>query len=134
MAETVASESPQKIRSLFIILITSCNPSIPQNLWDTFKESMSEDILNRTREQNPDLQIDYNEDIFNEILIIIEDKVIDMVGKTLQELGFPHPARNNINRLQREILKETAYNAGDLEHYVTINEPLLVHDQKKVSI
>jgi hypothetical protein len=56
-----------------------------------------------------------------------------MVGNTLQELGLPHPARNNINRLQREILKETSYNAGDLEHYVTINEPLLVHDQRNVN-
>uniref|UniRef100_A0A0B7AFC5 Uncharacterized protein n=1 Tax=Arion vulgaris TaxID=1028688 RepID=A0A0B7AFC5_9EUPU len=64
---------------------------------------MSEDVLTRTRQENPDLQIDYSEDIFNEVLIIIEDKVIDTIGKTLQDKPSPS------NKKQRQVVCKEKY-------------------------
>ena len=77
--------------------------------------------------------IDNSEDsaqMFNEALIRLEDKVLQMVGKTLQQVGLPSPVRNQVSNLSREVLRETSYNIPDLAHYVQLNEPKLVPDQR----
>lgn len=40
---------------------------------------------------NPDLHIDFNEEMFNQILYILEDEVLQMSGRNLEEVGVPRP-------------------------------------------
>jgi hypothetical protein len=49
---------PQQIRTLFAIILTTCFPSNPKDLWEKFKDYMCEDILHRLHvtNQNPDIQ------------------------------------------------------------------------------
>ncbi|XP_044597781.1 uncharacterized protein LOC123274285, partial [Cotesia glomerata] len=56
---TEASETrhPHQIRALFAIILTTCVPSDPKYLWEKHKESMSEDILLRERQDNPNLDV-----------------------------------------------------------------------------
>ncbi|XP_074096810.1 ATP-dependent DNA helicase pif1-like [Cotesia typhae] len=58
---TEASETchPHQIRTLFAIILTTCAPSNPKDLWEKHKESMSEDILLRERQDNPNLDVHY---------------------------------------------------------------------------
>jgi hypothetical protein len=36
---------PAELRGLFAIILTACGPSNPKPLWNKYKESLSEDIL-----------------------------------------------------------------------------------------
>ena len=52
---------------------------------------MTEDILMQARRRNPRINLDYTPDMFNQALIILENKALEMTGKDLQQLGLPTP-------------------------------------------
>jgi hypothetical protein len=91
---------------------------------------MTEDILIQARRRNPAVSLNYTPFMFNQALIILEDKVMEMAGKDLKEFGLPTPQRNLANRLSREMLRETSYDLKQLDKYVSENEPLLLTDQR----
>ena len=93
LKEAKESDSPSKIRTLFAVILSFCEPSNPQALWESYKDCMSENVLNRLRRENPQMTLDFTEDIYNEALIIIEDKVLEMIGKPLSEIGMKSPSR-----------------------------------------
>ena len=63
------------LRNLFAIMLQTCAISNHQQLWDNHKENLAEDILHHAQVQNPNLELDYSDAIFNQALIIIEDKI-----------------------------------------------------------
>jgi hypothetical protein len=130
MVEAAATHSAPKLRSLFAILLTMCSLSNPRQLWDAHKESLAEDILMRIRRENPAIDVTYSDDMFNEALLLLEEKTFEMVGKQLEQLGLPAPQRHLSDRLCREIIRETNYDVAQLQQYVAVNEPLLVADQR----
>ncbi|XP_075451164.1 uncharacterized protein LOC142492406 [Ascaphus truei] len=70
LAETALQSLPGKIRNLFAIILTTCNPSNPNTLWATYRETMSEDILHKAQRDNPSLNVQFSPEIFNEVLIL----------------------------------------------------------------
>ncbi|GFU28201.1 ATP-dependent DNA helicase [Trichonephila clavipes] len=73
LADASNTARPQQIRTLFAIILTTYFPSNPKDLWEKYKDYMSEDILHRLRyeSKNPDIQFTPN--VYNEALILIED-------------------------------------------------------------
>ena len=130
MAEAATAQSPAKLRNLFVLLLITCGPSNPEQLWETYKEHLTEDILRQACRRNPGMTLDYTPGMFNEALIILEDKSLAMAGKDLKQLGLPSPQRNLGDRLSREMLRETSYDVNELNQYVLANEPTLVVDQR----
>jgi len=130
MSEAAKVQSPARLRNLFVILLITCAPSNPGQLWESYKESLAEDVLRKARRENPGMTLDYTPDMFNQALIILEDKAREMAGKDLKQLGLPTPQRNLGDRLSREMLSETSYDVNELDKYVSTNEPLLVADQR----
>ncbi|CAF1264648.1 unnamed protein product [Didymodactylos carnosus] len=76
------------------------------------------------------MDLDYIPDMFNQALIILEDKVLEMAGKDLKQLGLLAPQRNLGDRMSREMFRETSYGVNELDKYVSATEPLLVIDQR----
>ena len=131
LAEAVASQLPHRIRHLFAILLVTCAVSNPLQLWDKYQKDMSEDILHTLRIQHPGLSLDFSENICNRALQLLEDMRLSMSGKSLQLLGLPSPTRElPTNQLCAEILRETNYSIEELMLHVSLNEPLLVPDQR----
>ncbi|CAF1525014.1 unnamed protein product, partial [Rotaria sp. Silwood1] len=130
MSEAAAAQSPARLRNLFALILAVCGPSNPKQLWESYKESLTEDILRNARRQNPGMNLDYTPDMFNQALIIIENKVLEMGGKELEKLELPTPQRNSGDRLNSAMLRETSYDVKELDAYITANEPLLVPDQR----
>ncbi|GFV99038.1 ATP-dependent DNA helicase [Trichonephila clavipes] len=89
LADASNTARPQQIRTLFAIILTTCFPSNPKDLWEKYKDYMSEDILHRLRaaNQNPDIQFTPN--VYNEALILIEDICLTIANKALVQLGMP---------------------------------------------
>ncbi|GFU25048.1 ATP-dependent DNA helicase [Trichonephila clavipes] len=101
LADASNTARPQQIRTLFAIILTTCFPSNPKDLWEKYKDYMSEDILHRLRaaNQNPDIQFTPN--VYNEALILIEDICLTISNKALVQLGMPasnRPANNSQNK------------------------------------
>ena len=45
MLEAAAGQSPARLRNLFAILLTTCGLSNPGQLWESHKESLTEEII-----------------------------------------------------------------------------------------
>ncbi len=71
--DAVISSHAHQIRTLFSIIISTCFPSNPIDLWIKYKDYMCDDILYQIQNRmgNPNIQI--SEEIYNEALISIED-------------------------------------------------------------
>ncbi|XP_054091375.1 uncharacterized protein LOC128923026 [Zeugodacus cucurbitae] len=82
IAEAIISASPSQIRTLFAIIISTCFPSNPCNLWHKYKDSMSEDILHQSRVSSRNHDIEMNEEIHNRALLLIEDMCYLMCAMT----------------------------------------------------
>jgi hypothetical protein len=130
LQEAALSRSPAQLRDLFAIMLASCGLSNPAVLWNAHRDSMTEDILHRARVQNPELAIHHSEALYNQTLILLEDKVQLLTGKSLSEYGLPEPNRGFAEIINKDILWETSYNVAHLEEYVKRNEPLLTADQR----
>lgn len=130
LREAAQTATANQIRELFAIILTSCNPSNPNELWLKYRESMSDDILAEMRQNYQDLELHFNGDIFNRALILLEDKCIEINNQSLIQLGIQPPQRNELDVLNMELFKEKNYNIEELYRYIQQNKPLLIESQK----
>ncbi|GBP75532.1 ATP-dependent DNA helicase pif1 [Eumeta japonica] len=132
LADSVVSSNAYQIRTLFAIIITTCFPSQPIQLWNKYKDAICEDILHRLRIQtnNPDIQI--TDEIYNEGLILIEDQCLTIANKLLIEVGMIAPNRSMHDSFNQELNRELQYNVDTLQEFVRNNVPLLNEQQKQV--
>ncbi|XP_014786386.1 ATP-dependent DNA helicase pif1 [Octopus bimaculoides] len=80
-----------------------------------------------------DGDVTFNDDIFNETLRLIDDKVQSLGGNKLEIYGLPAPPVRDVqHRLAQELIRETSYNMESLQAVVNEKEPILVQDQKEV--
>ena len=132
LEEAMATQSAARLRHLFCILLTTCSLSNPLQMWEKYKESLSEDILLRFRAENPDIHtINFSQDIFNRALIILDDLCFSMVGRGVKKHGLPSPQRQQRGFNFSEVLRELNFDVQALESYLATNEPRLVPDQQR---
>ena len=129
LTEAAATDSPNKLRYLFAIMMCSCGLSNPKHLWETHKDSLSEDILHHIQQDNPTVEVIYTSTIYNRTLLLLEELVISISNKALKDFGMPSPVFVS-NSTNRELLRETNYCVDTLNTYIADNEPLLIPDQK----
>ncbi|XP_036340118.1 uncharacterized protein LOC118749422 [Rhagoletis pomonella] len=126
------SAHPQQIRMLFAVILSTCMPSDPLELWNKYKHNIAEDILIRMRHhaRNPDLLITL--EMYNEALIIIEDMCLRIANKTLVQLGMTAPNRDMHDLFDRELQREQEFNSNDLRLFVQSNITKMNIQQKHV--
>lgn len=132
LTEAILISHPIQIRNLFAIILTNCAPSNPINLWNKHKESMTEDILAKMRRINQNPKLEYNEMMFNECLILLENKCIEINNKNLVQLGLPTPDRESTSIYNKDLLNEMQYDMQQLKQYVEIHKKKLNEDQLKI--
>ena len=94
LSEAATTDSSTKLRYLFAIMLATCGLSNPKQLWENHKDSLSEDVHRQVQQKNPTVEINYADDIHNKALILLEDLVLSINGKSLQEFaGAAHPVR-----------------------------------------
>ena len=130
LKDSIISSSPHQIRTLFAIIISTCFPSSPKDLWVKYRDDMSEDVLHRVRCQtlNPTLQM--TAEIYNETLIMIEDMCLLMANKVLSCLGMTAPNRHMHDAFNHELQREQQYDTEALAETVRTNVPLLNQQQR----
>ena len=116
------------------IILTSCEPSSPVGLWNQFKDMLAEDLLHKHRRQSNNPEAPYNDEIYNQALCIIEDKVTLMGGQPLEVYGLPKPQHGSEERLAKEYFREVDYNQEELAAQVHDLQNNLTEDQREVFI
>lgn len=132
MADSVVSSTPHQIRTLFAIIVSTCSPSNPMDLWIKFKEDMSDDILHRVRNLSSDSTLQLTPEILNEALIMIEDICLSIVNKSLSLLGLLAPNRPMHEAFNNELQREYQYETEALAEEVRTNVAKLNEQQKTV--
>lgn len=128
LEEAAQCRSAAKVRDLFAILIATCGLSNPQILWEKYQNDMSDDILHRLQQNNPN--ITYNDLVYNEALTKIEDQVMAISGKTLSDFGMNRPQR--IGEVSGDLIRELDYNVSSLQQQISESVPRLNTEQKLV--
>ena len=132
LEEAATVRSPTQLRHLFAIMLGTCQIADPLQLWDAFKEHMAEDVLFEARQLAHNQQLPLNDEIINQVLVHIEDKVLDVTNNDLTVYGLPRPNRQAQPTMCREMLRETGYDQDELRQYVQRNEPVLTPEQREV--
>ena len=134
MQEAALYATASALRTLFAVILTTCQPSHSAELWETYKESMTEDIRHRSRQmtsQLPSAQ-EFTDAMFNEALIRLEDIVYRMSGRNLENFDLPTPSRQGARTLSNEMINETSYNIDELQQLATDGEVAMTADQKVI--
>ncbi|GFR07595.1 ATP-dependent DNA helicase [Trichonephila clavata] len=121
--EAAVSQSPAQLRNLFAILVAVCGLNKPITLWENHKEDMTEDILHQARRNNPTETIEYSDDLINNTLLILEDKILSIIGHTLALYGLPEPVHDQPELTSKDVLRETSYDVQALRAYMAANVP-----------
>ncbi|UYV61805.1 hypothetical protein LAZ67_1006674, partial [Cordylochernes scorpioides] len=116
--------------SRYVHYFPTCFPANPKDLWEKYKDYMSEDILHRMRRINANPNIQFTSNIYNEALILIEDGCLTIANKSLTELGMIAPNRSGIDIFDRDIQRETHFDVNELQAFVRINLPKLILEQR----
>ncbi|GFX41928.1 ATP-dependent DNA helicase [Trichonephila clavipes] len=130
LADASNTAQLQQIRTLFAIILTTCFPSNPKDLWEKYKDYMSEDILHRLRAANQNLDIQFTPNVYNEAMILIEDICLTIANKALVQLGMPASNRHANNLFDRDLQRETHYDSDELGTFVKTNLPQLILEQR----
>ena len=131
MNDASHTSHPRQIRTLFAIILTACSPSNPIEIWEKFKDNMGEDLLHQVRVSRNDMAIPYTADIYNEVLILLENTCLTMINKQLKQLGMPEPNRS-LDVQDRDLSRETGFDVEQLSQFVKIHVPMLVPEQRTI--
>lgn len=91
---------------------------------------MTEDILHRERTSTNNPSLEISNDMYNEALILLENKCMEISNKTLNQVGMQRPTRTEHYESDRDLHRERYYNICELEIFLTANIPLLQTDQR----
>ncbi|GFX85927.1 ATP-dependent DNA helicase [Trichonephila clavipes] len=130
LADASNAAQPQQIRTLFPIILTTCFPANPKDLWGKYNDYLSEDILHRIRRINVNPNIQFTSNIYNEVLILIEDICLTIANKSLAESGMIVPNKSGNDIFDRDIHRETHFDVNELQTFVRTKLPKLVLEQQ----
>lgn len=129
LREASISQCPLKLRELFVVILLFCYPSEPLKLWENFKDDLCDDIRYRLQERNQYFSLPYNDDIYNEGLLQIENKLLELNEKILSDFGLPSPIRPHNNA--SDVILTRSYDNNELSDSINENLPKLVRDQRQ---
>ena len=120
-----------KLRMLLAIMLYWSNSSNPISLWEEFKHQLLEDKLFHYRRRLGNMHLYAKNEISNQALIDLEEKVHSVGGKLLQDYDLP-AANRKISDQPLEVLFEQNHDVHYLENFVTENVTKLTDGQKVV--
>ena len=130
LEEAKVCQTASRMRDIFAIMLAHCcEIADPLRLWTLFRDDFCEDFLYRAKIQAPDMQ--FNNLIYDQGLIALEDRILGLGGKRLQDYGLPVPNRTAAaGTVPREVLREREYNIEYLHDFTNKNEGKLLNDQR----
>ncbi|XP_014679633.1 PREDICTED: uncharacterized protein LOC106819530, partial [Priapulus caudatus] len=129
LSEANESSSPAQLRNLFAIILTSCEPADPPNLWEQHKDNMSEDLFFPSSQHN--LNDDQIANVYNSCLLQIQRKVLQIGGQQLHKYGL-NVNHNNADYDTIEYNRYTQYSTSEQQTFLAENEDKLTKEQRHI--
>ena len=110
-------QTGRQLRHLFAMILLTCQPLMPEVLWNTHKLALCEDLLHYAQKHSPDQTVALNCAIENEALTQIEyylhandtslENFPHMPIPSAQNTSYSYFANNDLDRL---IVEDRSYN------------------------
>ncbi|XP_046966957.1 uncharacterized protein LOC124534968 [Vanessa cardui] len=118
LSEASVSDSPQRLRHLFAVMLVFCALSDATQLWHKYQGKLSEDFfrhaqLSTDNHDNERLR----ESLLNRCLLAIQDIVIYIGGNPILQYGMPEPSLDG-EHINRDYAMEINYNHAELAETV----------------
>ena len=120
MEEASSIAMPRQIRSLFVIILTHGLPQNSNNLWEKYRDCMSEDFKHERTvgsRYNPSSNRDFTDEDYNHALLDIESQLQSFPKSHTTDYGLPatrEPSvRSNPDRLVAEIREALNFDRED---------------------
>jgi hypothetical protein len=72
----------------------------------------------QVRQHSSNQNVLLSDEIVNQTLILLEDKVLEIGGQLLNKYGLPTPHRDQHLHIHRHMLRETSYDLEEMGQYV----------------
>ncbi|XP_078251661.1 uncharacterized protein LOC144591268 isoform X1 [Rhinoraja longicauda] len=132
MEDAEKTKLPGAIRDLFVVLLMNDEVNNPRQLWDRFKNSMSENFLEKESTLSSHQNIMIDERHHDQALLYIQDKLANY-NKTLEYFHLPKPRNGRMNIVDNpELLHELQYSVPEQQQFVAEKEPMLNAEQRVV--
>ncbi|XP_078280432.1 uncharacterized protein LOC144607444 [Rhinoraja longicauda] len=132
MEDAEKTKLPGAIRDLFVVLLMNDEVNNPRQLWDRFKNSMSENFLEKESTLSSHQNIMIDERHHDQALLYIQDKLANY-NKTLGYFHLPKPRNGRMNIVDNpELLHELQYSVPEQQQFVAEKEPMLNAEQRVV--
>jgi hypothetical protein len=137
LAEAALFQTPAKLRELFVWLLVFDPPLAPAELWEEFKDAMTEDLLHAERRRRNDMNLQLTQVVVDRALRHIDD-VLRSHNLTLSSIpGMPVPCTPD-DEVQHEhgqsriISEQLAYNKHAMHERLHEMLPKLTPKQREV--
>ena len=132
LSEAIISESPQRLRHLFAVMLVFCALSDASQLWHKYQNKLAEDFF-RHAQLNDDNQISerLRESYLNRCLLAIQDIVISIGGNPISQYGMPEPSFDG-ERINRDYAMEINYDPVDLADILQTDVSRLTEEQRSI--
>ena len=125
LQEAALTDSPAKMRNLFVIILAFGQPSDPLQLWLNHRDELSSDLSYQAGIATDEA----THHIFNQALIKIEDRLLMICGKILKDFSLPETNRQR-GATSFDMLRETSYAINELER--TLEDIVRLTDEQKL--
>ncbi|KAG0588920.1 hypothetical protein KC19_2G278400 [Ceratodon purpureus] len=119
------------LRNLFMVILSECNPSQPELLWQRFRPHLCDDLRHRLL-QHYGLSEPSEEEVYDFGIFLIDEILREQSNKNLSLFPpMPIPTLNwSHHRGNRFINEQLQWNREDLELYVQEHEPQFNGEQR----
>lgn len=129
--EAALAQTGSKLRGLFVIILTHCEPTDPVARWERHRDNLCPDFLLRHRKERQDFSLPLNEDVINAALIHIHERLA-FYGD--EHYGLPTPDRLSAERcfMGKEILEALEYDKKELDGFAEKRLSQMTDEQRQV--
>ena len=134
MLEAATHKMPRQLRDLFALMLIQPDhdrPLHPEELWDEFKSSMSEDFARKIVSDHAGTAPEAAERVAENKALLYLQRLLRDNGKTLAHFNLPRPTEEDVQAATNTMIADATlpYSPADLRRFVDANRPLLSPDQ-----
>ena len=109
--EATISFMPKQLRSLFVTILIFGEPTKPLELWEKYKDAMSEDLLPASISMHESTE-DIRNQIDNEVLLLLQEE-LEAMQTCLEDFGLPTPDTQNRIKKIPQVIQDEMFHVDD---------------------
>ncbi|XP_045511060.1 uncharacterized protein LOC123705982 [Colias croceus] len=131
LSEASISESPQRLRHLFAVMLVFCALSDSAQLWNKYQNKLAEDFFRHVQLNDNPIEERLRESQLNRCLLAIQEIVTSIGGNPISQYGMPEASFSG-ERINRDYVMENNYDPVDLAEILQTDLSRLTDEQRMI--